>query len=268
MNLALDMSTELGVDADRRAKWTDIRDRLSDYPTCTVRDLPSDATIALPRTPETLALPIFRYTEKGQAWQNDNAVGIQHIFPGNGIGLDSKPALLARARNQMAVLGRWLDFNGCNSFYPAAARVGYDPEVILGKLRHWVDTASPNGMRADNPHGMEQLSVVPCTIQEMLFQSYDGVLRFFPCWPRKLDARFGSLRARGAFLVSAELKGGVVSGVTIVSEKGRPCTAQNPWPGKSIRVTRNGQTGETLTGERMSLKTLPGETIALAPAIL
>jgi alpha-L-fucosidase 2 len=260
------MSAALGSDAEQRAQWTDILKRLSDYPTCTVGDLPADARIEVPRTPETLELPIFRYTEQGQAWQNDNAVGIQHIFPGNGIGLDSPPELLALARNQITVMARWMDFNGCNSFYPAAARVGYDPATILRHLRHWVATASPNGMRADNPHGMEQFSVVPCTLQEMLLQSYDGVLRFFPCWPNTEDARFATLRAAGAFLVSAELRGGKVSGVTITSEKGRVATVQNPWPGHTIRVTRNGKTAETLTGQRVSFPTTPSATIVLAPA--
>ncbi len=266
MGLALDMSEALAADADRRDKWADIRERMSDYPRCIVAELPAGSRIVPPKTPETLALPIFRYTEQGQAWQNDNAVGIQHIFPGNGIGLDGKPELLARARNQITVMARWMDFNGCNSFYPAAARVGYDPETILRNLRHWVGTASPNGMRADNPHGMEQLSVVPCTIQEMLLQSYDGVLRFFPCWPRGLDASFGTLRAAGAFLVSAQLKGGEVSGVTVFSERGRPCTVRNPWPGQAVRLTRNGKAAQTLTGDRVSLSTAAGETITLAPA--
>ena len=41
---------------------------------------------------------------------------------------------------------------------------------------------------------------------------------------------------------------------------------QNPWPGKAVRVTRNGVESETLTGERFSLKTSPGEVIPLAPA--
>ncbi|MCX6876325.1 MAG: hypothetical protein NTW21_21330 [Verrucomicrobia bacterium] len=103
-------------------------------------------------------------------------------------------------------------------------------------------------------------------INEMLLQSHEGVLRFFPCWPNDQDARFGTLRTVGAFLVSAELKGGVVSGVKIVSEKGKPCTVQNPWPGQNVRVTRNGKANETLTGERVSLKTTAGEAIVIAPA--
>ena len=40
MNLALDMSKELGADGERREKWTHIRDHLAPFPTCTVRDLP------------------------------------------------------------------------------------------------------------------------------------------------------------------------------------------------------------------------------------
>jgi len=265
MNLAIDMSKELRVDEDRRAKWADIRDHLSDYPTCTVRDLPPGSRIDEPRTAEVLHLPIFRYSEVGPAWQNSNAVGIQHIFPGNGIGLDSPPELLARARNQVRTLGRWIDLNGCNSFYPAAARVGYDPEIILRNLRHWVETSSPNGMRPDNPHGMEQFSVVPCTLQEMLFQSYDGVLRFFPDWPKNQDARFGSLRARGAFLVTAELKDGVIGGVKIVSEKGRRCTVVNPWPGQTVQLIRDEKPSESVSGNRFTFDTQMGETVMLEP---
>lgn len=268
MNLALDMSAELGVDADRRAKWTDIRDRLSDYPTFTVRELPPQFRPKhLPQTDATLDLPIFRYTEKGMAWHGRNSLGIQHIYPAGGIGLNSRPELLRRARNQVLVMSRWVDFNGMNSFYAAAARVGHDPAVILDQMHAMLDKlALPNGMISGNPHGMEHQSIVPNAIQEMLLQSHEGVLRLFPCWPRELDARFGTLRARGAFLVSAELKGGVAGDVKILSEKGRDCVVQNPWPGKSVAVVRNGAKAETLDGERWSLKTKPGEVLVLAPA--
>jgi len=261
MDLALDMSAGLGVDRDKHAKWTDIRERLSDYPTCTIGELPPGSRIELPNTPETKALPIFRYSEVGCPWQNTNAVGIQHIFPGNGIGLGRRPELLERSRNQISALARWIDLNGCNSFYPAAVRVGYDPEIILQKLSHWTATASANGMRSDNPHGTEQFSVVPCTLQEMLFQSYDDVLRFFPNWPRDKDARFGTLRACGAFLVSAELKNGAVGNVKILSEKGRDCTLANPWPEKKVQVLRNGKPAESVSGERFTLKTAISETL-------
>jgi alpha-L-fucosidase 2 len=68
----------------------------------------------------------------------------------------------------------------------------------------------------------------------MLMQSHEGVIRLFPCWPKDQDARFGTLRAVGSFLVSAELKGGVISGVKITSEKGGDCVIVNPWPGRIV----------------------------------
>lgn len=73
-------------------------------------------------------------------------------------------------------------------------------------------------------------------VTEMLFQSHEGVLRFFPAWPRDLPARFGTLRAVGAFLVLGECANGAVRSARIESEKGRPCRVQNPWPGHTVRI--------------------------------
>jgi len=266
MNLAIDMSGELGVDAARHQRWTHIRDHISNYPTCRLGDLRKWWPAHLPKTDENRNLPIFRYTEQGTEWWPDNTLGIQHIFPAGGIGLDSPPELLERARNQIRVMNRWVDFNGMNSFYAAAARVGYDPAVILKEMRLMIEKiGGPNGMIPGNPHGMEHQSIVPNAIQEMLLQSHEGVIRFFPAWPKDQDARFGTLRARGAMLVSAELKGGVVRGATIFSEKGRACTVQNPWPGKTVRIVRDGKPAESVTGDRFVLKASVGETIGLEP---
>ena len=94
-------------------------------------------------------------------------------------------------------------------------------------------------------------------------QGHEGVIRLFPVWPRDLDARFGDLRAVGAFLVSADLRGGAVSGVRIRSEKGRDCTVLNPWPGRAVTLTRSAQPAETVTGDRFTFKTRPDETVNL-----
>lgn len=101
------------------------------------------------------------------------------------------------------------------------------------------------------------------TVNEMLLQSHEGVVRLFPNWPKKLDARFGTLRAAGAFLVSAELKGGEISHVKITSEKGRDCTIANPWPSHQVRVIRNGNASETVEGDKFIIKTQPGEILSL-----
>lgn len=253
LHLMLDLSKELGVNADRQAKWNDILTHLAPYPTAKAGK-PAKDIFVLADNPARL-------------WQN-NTVHIQHIYPADGVSLGSKPELLQIARDTIAASPRWHDGNGANSFFPAAVRVGYDPAVILRELhRYSTEFSWPNGFSKGNIHGIENFSTVPNTVNEMLLQSHEGVLRFFPVWPKDKDARFGTLRARGAFLVSAELKSGVVSGVTILSEKGRDCVVVTPWPGKKVSVTRNGVSDKTeiVSGERFTLKTKENETLELNP---
>ena len=113
--------------------------------------------------------------------------------------------------------------------------------------------------------GIENCAGVPATINEMLLQSHGGVLRVFPIWPRGLPARFGRLRAPGAFLVSSELRDGTVASLLIESEQGGDCVLRNPWPGQELRLNRNGQPSERLSGERLLLPTRPGERIKVQP---
>jgi alpha-L-fucosidase 2 len=67
-------------------------------------------------------------------------------------------------------------------------------------------------------------------VQEMLLQSHTGTIHLFPAipagWP---DAAFDSLRAEGAFLVSARRTNGQVMEVRIVSEKGGRLRVANPF---------------------------------------
>ena len=246
------MSEALGADADKRAKWRDILAKLSDYP-----------------TQERNGKNVFRYTEKGMAWNNGNTLGIQHIFPGGAIGLDSEPRLLELSRNTIDAMARWQDSNGSSSWYTACARVAYDPNKILTELRAMYDRHTlPNKLLNFGGGGIENVSPA-LGVTEMLLQSNDGVIRLFPCWPRQMDARFGTLRAVGAFLVSAEIKGGIIGNVSITSQIGGDCAIMNPWPDKTVRVTRS-QTGKsaTVTGPRFVLKTGPNETMRLEPVAI
>lgn len=263
LELAIDMGRELGVDANRHEKWRNILDHLSGW---TYQEL------ALPRLPtedrsvEKPKVKVFRYTEKGTAWWRNNTLAIQHIYPAGAIGLDSSAEELQVSRNTIDVRNGWFDGNGMNSLYPAAVRVGYDPKVILAKLREMIATkAATNGFIKSNPHGCENCSIVPNTINEMLCMSHKGVVRLFPVWPREMDARFAQLRAWGAFLICAELKNGVVRNVEIFSEKGRPCTMVNPWPGSRVILSRADGKKQTLSGELYTFETTVGEKLRLLP---
>lgn len=85
----------------------------------------------------------------------------------------------------------------------------------------------------------EALGVI-APLQEMMLESWDGAVRVFPAWPKSVDAHFETLRAQGAFLVSASWKDGGVQDVEITSERGAPCCLQEPWPGKTKIVDKNG----------------------------
>lgn len=245
---ALEMSIARNIDDKRREKWQHILDHLSGFATQKLNDK-----------------RVFRYTEKGTDWWGDNTLGIQHIYPASAIGLESDPELLAVSRNTIDVMHRWTDYNGMNSFFPAAVRIGYDPNVILKHLHNYViDHANANGFAANNPHGIENCSIVPNTINEMLCMGHQNVLRVFPVWPRNKDARFGNIRAQGAFLVSSDVKDGNVQFVHIVSERGRDCVLENPWPDKPILLLRS-EEEETLEGTRITFPTTAGESIILQP---
>jgi len=67
-------------------------------------------------------------------------------------------------------------------------------------------------------------------IQEMLIQSHTNTIVLFPAIPKKWkDVSYRSLRTEGAFLVSTNMKNGVVNTVEIISEKGGLLKLKNPF---------------------------------------
>ena len=97
-------------------------------------------------------------------------------------------------------------------------------------------------------------------IQEMLLQSHTGVIRIFPAIPKEWkDVSFESLRAMGAFLVSAWMEGGEINRVRIYSEKGG-----------MLKIARSGtlkpNKNYTLSGtDILNIDTQAGEWIELNP---
>jgi hypothetical protein len=152
--------------------------------------------------------------------------------------------------------GGWRDDNHCCIIFPAAVRIGYDGAVIWDELSSYVrEKGLPNGYARDNPHGIEHLSVIPNTIQEMMLLSHENILRIFRVWPKdKVPcARFERLRAYGAFEVSAILENGTVEKAEILSLKGNPCSvesfSQNPKVFNDGAVVPYREKGEIITFE-------------------
>ena len=175
---------------------------------------------------------VFRYTETGMAWKNDNDVGIQHVYPVGQIGLGSDPDLLQTGLNTLLEMNRWDDYNAFSTFFTAAARLGHDSGEILSHLNEELRKhAFTNMYIYYGGGGIECCSGVPACVNEMLLQSHEGVLRLFPVWNPARDAAFYQLRAYGAFLVSAMISGGRIHDVNILSEKGRQCIVRDIFGG-------------------------------------
>lgn len=203
-----DMSKELGVNSEKYCLWQDIIENLSDFPTFIKK-----------------GKRCFRYAKFGIRWRNDNTVGLQHIYPASQIGLSSGEKLLKIAKNTYFINDRRLDDNGSNSYLPAGARIGVDPDFLIEGIHQNIkEFALPNGLFRHYGGGIEHLTTIPATVNEMLMQSHQGVIRLFPCWNKNSDAEFQNLRADGAFLVSAVLKEGKVTSLKIKSLMGKRCT--------------------------------------------
>jgi alpha-L-fucosidase 2 len=246
---AIDLSTALGVDEHRRGKWQHILDHISAFPLT-----------------ERNGKTMFDVCENGITKLEDvNMCCVQHIYPANAVSLSSDPALVKAGVDTILYKDLWEQGNSFSTIFAAAARVGVDPDLILRQMKRVTEKyIQPNFMFNMGGGGIENSSGIPDGLNEMLLQSHEGFLRLFPCWPKGRPARFDGLRAYGAFLVSAELAGGTVRSVRIVSEKGQPCTVLNPWPGKAARVLRNGENAEIVSGDRLSLPTSPGERVELS----
>ncbi|NWJ51616.1 MAG: hypothetical protein HXX14_12190 [Bacteroidetes bacterium] len=247
-SLIIDLSSTLKVDENRQAKWKDILSKISDFP-----------------VQQRNGKKIFRYTEEGLDWANGNGLGIQHIYPANAITLDNNEDLLTIARNTIDEMQRWQDTNTSNSFFVAAIRVGYNPLIVINELHKYALHTNPNGFQFNNPHGIENSCTVANALNEILCMSVGNVIRIFSIFPKDQNASFKNIRTWGAFLVSARLIKGVISNVTIVSEKGKRCIIMNPWSDKKVLLIRNGKAAETIIGNRISFKTAINEMIELKP---
>ncbi|WP_209331158.1 glycosyl hydrolase family 95 catalytic domain-containing protein [Lunatimonas salinarum] len=95
-------------------------------------------------------------------------------------------------------------------------------------------------------------------IQEMVIQSHTGVLRLFPAIPSDWqDITFSTLRAQGAFLVSAKRMAGEVESVEITAEKGGKLVLENPFGSATFTCSR----AYDILGKELRLDLAVGEKV-------
>jgi len=257
-SLLLKYSKLLNVDAGRRALWQDILSHLPKY-----------KVIQPTKTPNK-GLPVFAKNEAG--WDHPNHMIQMHpVYPCEVLNLLSNADTLQIARNtveyyQVSQKGFELMNELGLSAFVMAARVGFDPEVIVEHMKGLIAGAKPNFLIVDGHHCAEKTAVIE-TVNSMMLQTLDNTLYLFPDWI-KSAASFTRLRAKGAFLVSANYDGKSVLNLEIRSEKGNVCHLNNPWKGHGIRVTQNGiPVKVSNVGEKYSFATGVGKTYMLSPSL-
>jgi hypothetical protein len=269
----IEISERLNTDADRRAGWRNVLDKLSPF------TYVSASQLSFLKSTDTTGKSIIRNSEEGGLFpssayfqyhdrkERGSSAGMnatQAVFPGWSFGLESPDDERNAALNTVTYAAEWYDFNNDCTFYPAAAAIGYDPREILENLRGLIDTSEQPDFRIKTGGGgTEDDAITPATLTNMFVQSYQKNLHIFPNWPIDQEAMFGDLPACGGFLVSSQVKSGKISYVRITSKVGETCHLLNPWSG-AARLKR-GDSTITVSGKVLDLQTAPGETILLAP---
>jgi alpha-L-fucosidase 2 len=113
------------------------------------------------------------------------------------------------------------------------------------------------------PFTLEGNFAAAAGLQEMLLQSYSGTIRVFPAIPTGWrDASFDTLRAEGAFLVSAKRKDGLTQSVEILAEEGGILRLENPF-GETLYTVSGAKSGDIKAdASDLVVETSPGQRIS------
>ncbi len=255
----VEASEILAVDAENRETWRHILEHLSEFPTTWRNEA-----------------RVFRESESSPAVSmlndgvGDNAAGLQHIYPGECVGLASEKTMrdiaLATLEHYNSDPQRpaWKQGNNFPMIFPVAARIGFDPERLLAAFRAVIaERLRPNATVWQSGGGIETCGSIE-TINSMLMQSHEGILRLFPVWPNNRDAKFINLRAAGGWLVSSEINKGNVSYIRIHALRAGLRTVANPWEHASIHDCRKHRQWSCSHGE-ITLNLAEGDRIHMEP---
>ena len=207
----------IAVPEAKFAAWKDFRDHLADQP---VNAMPVNGT----------PVRMFTSTETNVKWPTKPGGGIiflENVIPGENYAFDITDETRTLATNGInGVIATCSPKRVCGNInqtpklYAIAVRVGYPAAAVIDMFKKWQlrPLMQKNFHLHDNVHGVEKLGAMEF-IQSMFIQCDHGIVKVFPNWTGA-DAKFENLRAKGCFLVSAEMKNGKVVRVSVKSEKG------------------------------------------------
>lgn len=134
--------------------------------------------------------------------------------------------LISRSLSQWennASAWRGYSYTGSGSIYAMMGN-GNKTHQLLNEMMKGRFSIKPNTMYLEAGPVIETPLSAVTTMNEMLLQSWNGIIRVFPAVPDSWkDATFDNLSAKGAFLVSGSRKNGATQFVKVKSLAGSPC---------------------------------------------
>ena len=273
----------LQVDEEKREVWKEFLEHLAPYPLVGEEDaihfvegeLPKETVWAQGRKPTALLRgldgtesPKFKMLEKydllnmetyDQGKDNEEfqiALNTFYLSPGY----------------QNQYLDSFEDKNGSSRFLEDAAKLGRAKELEkMFATQYQMFQNAPNRLHDQGDYySAEGYGAWAAAIQQALMQSLapavgeEEVIRVFPAWPCKWDAKF-KLLAKGGFEVSSEIEKKQVKYIAIKSLLGSVCRIRNPWYG-NVKIYRNGTFCEEINAsvnEIIEFKTDKNEEIVI-----
>jgi len=217
LKAAIQAAKDLGVDTDLAKRWSNSLSKLPYYPVSEgvvkVGDREDGYNIITPVVP---------------------------LFPAEQVSWFSAEHEKGLFKHTL----QWIDsrYNRNNSVVMlnvARARLSMTEDAFNDTKTWFKGKEQPNGLFYWKAHGyyMSEQTAVAGLITEFLIQSVDGIVRLFPAWPDNKDAAFSQLRTRGAFLVSARQRNGLVSDVTVKSLVGGELKLLSPWDSIGVKYS-------------------------------
>ncbi len=237
----LSMSETLGVDKEKRPVWEEIYEDISIKPTWTTN---GKTTYGLAEKRMDGSGGETDFGLWGQLYSN--VVMLDYFLPGDSLGYFSSPEELQIARDTIDTFDSnsagniaWNNANNFPRVYPDAVKARYEIDQVINHLYQNISGGkmAANLRIVDGQHGVEKSGTTEA-INSMMLASDKGITKIFPNWYPDKDAKFASLRAKGAFTVSAEYDGTAqeAKNVVITSEKGETMTFVSPWAeGATVR---------------------------------
>jgi hypothetical protein len=295
LKAAIEGARILGKD-DRKLGWEEVFAKLPNYPRS--RNQMGEIFVDCESADEmyNVSPPVRLSRDGGRpskvegnhgAWMYYNlANSLVPVWPADEIDSDSPPDdNLTAIRTWMTIKLEGL--NNLVSHHVVAARLGIIPyrdfirDIRDRQMANGFETTRANRLTPDFEYDEGYFAYwtygiyvencgIPLVINEMMLQSQGGIIRVFPAFDPYRRARFHHLRARGGFLVSAEVDRGFVKWIEIETTVPGECRIRLPWPSGSMNIvekrTRMG-VAHSIEGNDVVISAKEGTVYRLEPRV-